>query len=357
MKKELSPLFQLKIKTKELVIIFLFYFCFSYLYNLVLYYNSSSQNGLDWTGFFNITDYWYRSGMQYVIFFIASVMLWFFCIFLLKKKPKALQIISIVLVTPFVIYFIRELRYGIIDYLEMGRLRGAGEIWDWYIPLLFFYIQFGFLFAYQYFKENQEKLKLEAALRQAALKSELAAIKAQLNPHFLYNVFNSINASVPSEQENTRQLIAKLSDLFRYQLRASKEDLVPLKEELDFVQKYLELEKERYGDRLKMKIDVSDKLYDELIPPMLLQPLVENSVKHGLSSLVVGGLVHILIEKRAGLLHFEIRDTGVGVEDVTSVFNKGLGLTNTQLRLEKMFKSELKFSANQPSGLIVKFSI
>lgn len=343
-------------RKKEIVIIFFFYFCFSYLYNVVLCYNMSAQEGFE-ASYFSLEDYWYRAGMQYVFFFIASVVIWFFCIFLLRKKSKKLQIALVVIVTPFVIYLTRELRYSVVDGMGLGRLQGTGEIWDWYIPLLFFYIQFGCLFAYQYFKEYQRKLKLEATLRQAALKSELAALKAQLNPHFLYNVFNTINASVPSEQENTRQLIAKLSDLFRYQLRASQEDLVPLREELEFVQNYLELEKERFGDRLEVKFEVDQSLYDEKIPPMLLQPLVENSVKHGISSLVEGGTITISIHKQDGMLYFEIADTGVGVTNFESIFNKGLGLSNTKLRLEKMFQSQMEVLPNTPKGLRVKFAI
>ena len=343
-------------RTKEILVIFLFYFCFSYLYNVVLCYNMSAQEGFDGS-YFELKDYWYRSGMQYVFFFIASVVIWFFCIYLLRKKKKIFQIVLVILVTPFVIYVTRELRYNVVDGMGLGRLRGTGEIWDWYIPLLFFYIQFGCFFAYQYFKEYQRKLKLEAALRQATLKSELAAIKAQLNPHFLYNVFNTINASVPSEQENTRRLIAKLSDLFRYQLKASEKEMVPLGEELEFVENYLDLEKERFGDRLTVTIDVDASLYDEKIPPMVLQPLVENSVKHGLSSLVEGGAVTISIKKQAETLYFEISDTGVGANDYDALFNKGLGLTNTKLRLEKMFQSKLEIGANHPKGLVVKFSI
>lgn len=348
--------YSFKIRSKEILIIFLFYFLFSYLYNVVLCYNMSAVPNFDGS-YFRLSDYWYRSGMQYVFFFFASILIWFFCVYLLRKQKRWFQIAAVALVTPFVIYLMRELRYMVVDSMELGRLTGTGEIWDWYIPLLFFYIQFGCFFAYQYFKEYQRKLKLEAELRQAALKSELSAIKAQLNPHFLYNIFNTINASVPPGQENTRQLIAKLSDLFRYQLRASQEDLVPLGEELQFVQNYLALEGERFGDRLHVEIDVDKALYDEKIPPMLLQPLVENSVKHGLSPLVDGGTIKISVEKKDKRLHFKIVDTGVGVKDFDQIFNKGLGLTNTRLRLEKMYQTQLLVTPNEPQGLLVKFSI
>jgi len=198
---------------------------------------------------------------------------------------------------------------------------------------------------------------LEGELRQAALKSELAAIKAQLNPHFLYNVFNAINASVPAENEKTRDMIAQLSDLFRYQLQASQQELVPLREELDFVKKYLDLEKARFEDRLKIQIKVPQELMEEKIPPMLLQPLVENSVKHGLSSLIEGGTISISIFKEDGKLKFEISDTGIGIENKTEAFDKGIGLTNTKLRLQKMYQAQLELLDNTPQGLKIRFAL
>ena len=194
-------------------------------------------------------------------------------------------------------------------------------------------------------------------LRQAALKSELAAIKAQLNPHFLYNVFNTINASVPSKQEKTRQLIATLADLFRYQLKASKKELVPLSDEIEFVNKYLELEKARFEERLEIAINVPEELNQEMVPPMLLQPLVENSVKHGISNSVEGGTISVTIFKDEDKLKFEIADTGKGVKDKKSLFGKGIGLSNTQLRLQKMYQSQLELLDNEPHGLKIRFSL
>ena len=198
---------------------------------------------------------------------------------------------------------------------------------------------------------------MEGELRNAALKSELSALKAQLNPHFLYNVFNTISASVPAKNEKTRKMIAELSDLFRYQLKASQVEKVPLHEELDFINKYLELEKERFEDRLKIEFDIEKEIMTELIPPMLLQPLVENSIKHGLSSLIEGGTIFISIKKKGEKLFFEISDTGVGVKDKDSVFDKGIGLTNTKLRLEKLYKTTLRLSDNNPRGLKISFEI
>ena len=152
-------------------------------------------------------------------------------------------------------------------------------------------------------------------------------------------------------------MIAELSDLFRYQLKASQVERVPLKEELEFVNKYLALEKERFKERLNIKINIDESLYDELVPPMLLQPLVENSIKHGLASLIEGGEISISIFKKDDKLHFEIADTGVGIKNKQSVFDRGIGLTNTKMRLEKMYQSTLHLSDNAPRGLKISFSI
>lgn len=342
---------------RNLLIIFLFYLFFSLLYRIVLWYNGGGFERDGFWGWADLEGYWFMSGMSYTYYLLGSIIIWFLGIRLLKSKKIIFQIITVAILIPIMAYLIRMLRYMVLDYFEIGRLRGTGEVWDWYIPMLFLMIQFGCVFTYKYFMENQRKLKIEGELRTAALKSELSALKAQLNPHFLYNIFNTISASVPPENEKTRHLIAELSDLFRYQLKASQVEKVPLREELDFVNKYLKLEKERFQERLQIQINVDDGLMDELVPPMLLQPLVENSVKHGLSSLIEGGEIAIKIFKKDEKLHFEISDTGVGIADKDSVFEKGIGLTNTKLRLEKMYQSTLSLSDNMPKGLKISFAI
>ena len=342
---------------EEIVSVLLFYIFFSILYYVVLFWNRNSDGKLGLKDFFNFKEFWFSSGFAYFFNLIASVIIWYFGIFIFKKKPTTFKIVIVFILIPITTYVFREIRYDIVDFYKSGRLTGTGTVWDWYIPSLFLMFQFGCYFAYNYFKETQGKLKLENELREAALKSELAAIKAQLNPHFLYNVFNTINASIPAENEKTRSMIAQLSDLFRYQLKASKEDFVTIAEELEFVNNYLALEKARFEDRLRIKINVDEILLAEKIAPMLLQPIVENAIKHGLSSLIEGGEVNISIYKINEKIHFEISDTGIGVLDKENLLNKGIGLTNTQLRLVKIYKSTLEFFDNEPKGLKIKFSI
>ena len=345
------------ITKKEAFTIFIFYLFFSFLYRIVLWYNVGDYAKEGFWGWANLSDYWYMAGMQYTFYFLASIGIWFVGIKLLKNKPQYLQMLTVLILIPIVVYFVRETRYSFLDSIGVFHLNGTGSVWDWYIPTLFLLFQFGMFFAYRYFIDNQKKIKLEAELKQVALKSELSALKAQLNPHFLYNVFNTISASVPAEQEKTRNMIAELSDLFRYQLKASKVEKVTLEEELNFIKKYLQLEKERFEDRLEVIFDIDTTILNEKIPSMLLQPLIENSIKHGLSSLIDGGEIKIIVKKKEDKLYFEVSDTGVGIKNKEAVFNKGIGLTNTKLRLEKMYESTLNLSDNTPKGLKISFEL
>lgn len=346
-----------RIRLTEVIAVFLFYLFFSLIYHLTLAYLTQREGEGLIDSFLNFDQYWFQSALAYLLFFCSSVVIWLLGIKLLKKQHIMVQILVVFVLCIIAVFLVRPMRYAILDAYDVWHLEGQSAVWDVYIPLLFYFIQFGCYFSYRFFRQMRAKILVEAELRQAALKSEIKAIKAQLNPHFLYNVFNTINASLPKEQEETRTMISQLADLFRYQLKASKKEVVSIAEELTFVEKYLELEKARFEERLTYTISVADEVLAEKIPPMLLQPLVENSIKHGLSPALRGGNLHISIIKENEKLHFKIADTGVGVADKTQLMEKGVGLNNTALRIKHLYQSEMKFSDNTPSGLIIEFSI
>ena len=307
--------------------------------------------------FFNFNGFLNWGGIDYFLKLLLSLPVWWLIFVKLRKVTLYKRLLIHLVVLPlFVIAWIK-LYYLLLDALKMIHLRDLGSIWDLYLPALFYILQFGIMHAYVYFKQNQEKQKVESELREAALKSELSSLKAQLNPHFLYNVFNTISASIPSELEDTRQMIAELSDLFRYQLQASRSELVSLRDEIDFTQKYLDLEKARFQERLQIRIEIEEDLMDELIPPMILQPLAENAVKHGISPLINGGHVSITVQRRAEQIEFIISDTGVGVKDKSILIGTGVGLTNTAMRLEKMYGITMEFTDTRTQGLTIKFLI
>ncbi|GAA0871772.1 histidine kinase [Gangjinia marincola] len=344
------------IQIGEIAIVIAIYLLMASMYRLTIWRSYPDEyRSLD--ELFNAWAWLDGAGLQYMIMFVGMAVIWTLIFKVFRHWRLAYRLLIHLVTMPLYIVLAWRGYYAICDYFGMGHLGGNGQVWDVYIPGLVYLLQFAAFHAYEYYVSNQRRLRKEIELKNIALKSELSAIKAQLNPHFLYNVFNTINASVPAAMEDTREMIAELSDLFRYQLRASREDVVPLKDELDFVQKYLDLEQKRFEDRLEILVDVPGELLDREVPPMILQPLVENSVKHGISPLVDGGRVTIKVDEKEGRLHFEIKDTGVGVVDKSEVMHTGVGLSNTQKRLEKMYNSGLFLLDNSPQGLIVQFSL
>ncbi|MEM6699608.1 MAG: histidine kinase [Bacteroidota bacterium] len=346
----------MRVRYKELLIIIGIYFFFAFSYHLTLRINASAK-GFDWNKLFDFGIFMDSAGLDYIVKFLLTIPFWFFFFRIIKHLSLAQRLLFHIIGLPLFLFLFLKIYYWLSEMAGWWHLEGTGTVWDIYIPGLVYCIQFGIFHAYEYYQNNQRSLKAQAALREAALNSELSALKAQLNPHFLYNVFNTISASVPPEQEQTREMIAKLSDLFRYQLKASKSELVPLEEELEFVEKYLDLEKARFEDRLQVTIDVPQNIRQELVPPMILQPLVENSVKHGIASLIEGGEIAIRVRRSGSDIQFEVSDTGVGVKDKSKLFNVGVGLTNTKLRLEKQYGSKLKISDNLPRGLKIEFAL
>jgi len=288
---------------------------------------------------------------------LLSIPIWWLMIRKLRNWPIWGKLILHAILLPIYVKGWQWLYYPLANSLGIGHLWGRAEVWDVYITSLLYGIQFGVMHAYSYHLKVKEQQAQEAELRQLALQSELTALKAQINPHFLYNVFNTISASVPRELEHTREMLASLADLFRYQLRASQEDLVAVKDEVDFVQKYLELEKARYGDRLHLHLDIAEEVLHKKIPPMILQPLVENAIKHGISPKIEGGEVSLQIQRLGEKIWIEIADTGVGVKNKKAMWSKGIGLKNTAQRLEKMYGAALKLEDNLPSGLKISFEL
>ena len=342
------------ITVRQLLLVLGMYVLSAFLYDIAL---SISQR--EWAKM-SLPDYFTgelpRIFLDYGLKLLFTAPVWYLLFMRLRHHSLVRRMLLHVVLLPLFVVVWQGIYYALSDAIGVGRMRGNGTIWDTYISALFYLVQFGIFHAYAYYRDLQEQRIQEIHLRELAVKSELTALKAQLNPHFLYNVFNTISASVPPAQERTRELLAELADLFRYQLQASRSDEATVRDEINFVRKYLDLEKARFGDRLRVRFDVADDVQNCLLPPMLLQPLVENSVRHGIASLVDGGEVCVSIHQQNEQLHVEVADTGVGMNKSVEP-GEGVGLTNTQLRLEKMYGTELQITANIPHGVVVRFAL
>jgi len=329
---------------------------FSLFYHFTLSY-SITTNTVDTEEFFSLDAYYDNAGIQFIVLYLFIILSWLLIFVVMNDLNIKIRLATHILTLPLVVIYSKRGFYWLSEELGYGHLEGGGEIWDIFIPAFFYLVVFTFLHGVEYYFMSKVRLQEKNKFETDSLKYELKAIKAQLNPHFLYNVFNTINASIPKENETTREMIADLSDLFRYQLKASEIDTVNLRDEVEAVKTYLRLEQKRFGHRLKINYDIDEDCLYQNIPPMLIQPLIENSIKHGISPKEEGGQVDLIIKKPNGHLEVSIKDTGIGIDNLEEALTKGFGLSHTKTRIEKFYNSKLEINNNQPEGLIVKFKI
>jgi len=204
----------------------------------------------------------------------------------------------------------------------------------------------GFTFYRRYRQRDIEADRLAARLTRA----ELDLLKSQLQPHFLFNTLTAISALMHRDVKAADRMIARLSELLRAALDHGAEEEVSLQDELAFLDAYVEIEQARLGTRLTVELDVQTNVLDARVPHMILQPLVENAIQHGVATRVAPGTVTISARGRRGMLDIEIRDDGPGVPPGTPVLD-GVGLANTRARLDKMYGDRYSFEpGNAPGG-------
>lgn len=195
-----------------------------------------------------------------------------------------------------------------------------------------------FYFTFYYVERYNKSLKVEAE----AIEAELNNLKAQLNPHFIFNSLNSIRALVDENPAKCKESITQLSHILRNSLISERKKLIPFSEELKTVLDYLALESIRYEERLTTHFDIDRRSGEFLIPPLMLQTLVENGIKHGVSNAKEGGRISIVTTVRKKHLTLEIRNTGQ--LSVARIDGNGVGLANTQKRLALLYGDEARFT-------------
>jgi two-component system, LytTR family, sensor kinase len=191
---------------------------------------------------------------------------------------------------------------------------------------------------------NSKRYERKLELQQLSLnEARLAALSRQINPHFLFNTLNSVASLIRQNPEEARQVVYKLSKILRRLLR-QQENLTPLREELSFIDAYLAIEVVRFGDKLCFVREIDPVTLDMLVPSMLLQPLVENSIRHGLSSKIDGGTIRVRSRLNDGRLQIMVEDDGVGIpeEKLARLFEQGIGVSNVNERLKVLFGEDYK---------------
>lgn len=228
------------------------------------------------------------------------------------------------------------------------------------ISLLTYWVLIGISHAVEYYRRYKER---EALLASA----QLRALKMQLQPHFLFNSLNSILALIDEDRDAAVRMVARLGDFLRMTLRNSGEQEVSLGQELEFLRSYLEIEMIRFEDRLAVELDIGPETVGAKVPNLILQPIVENAIRHGVCLSEERGRIEVLARRVDGMLQLQVADNGPGLNgsrlngspDVSNPSAEGLGLANTRARLQNLYGNAHRFELTEASGsgLVVTMQI
>ncbi|MBN8576974.1 MAG: histidine kinase [Cytophagales bacterium] len=297
--------------------------------------------------------------------FILLIFLWSHWLF---RFPAVWQLVGHIAGIVVFFFVMGTLSYYFSDYLEgyvyidhwqeyMIRILSSWDalrIHDQYI------ITVGVYYVIRYFQglQKQEQEKSQLALRNKEM--QISLLKSQINPHFLFNTLNSISTLVHTSKEQARRVISQLSDIFRYALDSHNGEMVKLIHEIEFIENYIRIQQVRFGDRLKFEKHIDPTCLGIYLPPMILQPLVENSVKYGIAPKEDGGTIFLTVKRSGSIIHFEVKDDGLGsnAKKVMDGSSSGVGMMNTDLRLRSYFgvQSHLRVLASE-YGYSVSFFI
>jgi LytS/YehU family sensor histidine kinase len=197
---------------------------------------------------------------------------------------------------------------------------------------------------YMYYQRFREREVRAAQLESQLAQAQLQALKMQLHPHFLFNTLNAISSLMHMDVEAADRMMSRLSDLLRLTLDGAGKQMVTLKEEIDYLNHYLEIEKIRFENRLTVRLNIAPETLDAQVPTLILQPLVENAIKHGIAPHTATGCVEVSAQTKNGILQLQVKDNGSGFNKAGKPsFQEGLGISNTRSRLQKLYGTSFEF--------------
>lgn len=212
-------------------------------------------------------------------------------------------------------------------------------------------------YAVDYYRRYREQEFQAVQLEARLIEAQLQALRMQLQPHFLFNTLHAISTLMEDDLKAARRMIARLSELLRLTLENAGQQKVPLRQELDALERYLEIEQIRFQDRLDVQMKIEPKALVALVPNLLLQPIVENAIRHGIAPSSNAGEIEISAERRNGHLILQVRDNGAGI--AAGALTEGVGLTNTKTRLQQLYAEDFNLSLENSvrGGALVTIAI
>jgi two-component sensor histidine kinase len=223
-----------------------------------------------------------------------------------------------------------------------------------------FWAFWGVAQALRFYQRSKDRERHEAELESRLVQARLQALRMQLNPHFLFNTLNSIASLVYEEPQAADEMIGSLSELLRLALDDSTRQEITLREELNFLDKYLLIEQARFGERLRIEKEIEPEALDATVPILILQPLVENAVKHGIEMQLAPGVIRVVAKKSGEKLLLQVADNGRGAEAATDGnLKEGVGLSNTRSRLKELYGENalLAIRAGETGGFLAEIQI
>lgn len=210
----------------------------------------------------------------------------------------------------------------------------------------------GLTHAYEYYSRYRERELVASQLQAKLAQAELDILKMQLHPHFLFNTLNTISVLMNRDVKTANRTLGNLSDLLRAALKNAHTDEVSLRQELEFLNCYLEIEQTRFSDRLKVSMQIDPTTLDASVPGLILQPLVENAIRYGIAARTDIGHIEILAQRMNGTVELTVRDDGPGLSEAVNTDSADhVGLSNTRARLIQLYGSDHRFELNNsPDG-------
>jgi two-component system LytT family sensor kinase len=251
-------------------------------------------------------------------------------------------------------------RVALVHATKIKWLFAIDPNWDWWLGLVVIATLMSVAAPLKIWNNTRIEMNLERH-QQLLLKARMDALSSQINPHFLFNTLNTVSALIRIDPDSARGVVLKLSNILRRLLR-KHETFVPLREELQFIDDYLDIEVARFGrDNLEILKQLGEDTLEAFVPSMLLQPIVENCLKHGLAPKLGGGKIQLRTTTRDGRLHIEIEDNGVGIseEKMPHVYVEGIGLSNVRERLRVLYGTDfnLDIQSRPAEGTVIRIDV